>query len=159
TPVFEHHHRIRTAEGDVADCPRRLLFPRVIDDRGDMARYRAPDRTRFDRHHACVRTKDEVAFGLPEYLIDRNTQDFVAPLDYLLADRLATRSLAPKRPTGSGTCRISRSMVGTSNAVRTWWRPIIAKACSGSKRGARKVNTGTPWYQAGISTSIKPASH
>lgn len=31
------------------------------------------------------------------------------------------------------------------------------KACSGSKPIERKANTGTPWNQDGISTSINPA--
>lgn len=56
---------------------------------GDMAGYRTSDRTRFDWHDAGVRTKDEVAFGLTEYFIDRDPQDFVAPFEELLPDRLA----------------------------------------------------------------------
>jgi hypothetical protein len=40
-------------------------------------------------HDAGVRTKDEIAFGLTEYFIDRDPQDFVAPFEELLPDRLA----------------------------------------------------------------------
>ena len=46
-------------------------LPGIVDNRGNMARYRPPDRARLDRHDARVRAEHEVAFGLTEHFVDR----------------------------------------------------------------------------------------
>ena len=69
-PVFKHHHRIGTADRNMAGGSGRLLVAVIVDDGGDMAGNGAPHRTGLDWHDAGVGTDHEVALGLAEHFVD-----------------------------------------------------------------------------------------